>query len=609
MLKSMKQKAVLVATQIVVLGLLPGSALAAIFRLEEATVADINNAFDSGALTAERLIQLYLNRIEAYEYDKQGPRLNSIISINPNASQIARDLDLERQTTGPRSPLHGVPVLLKDNFDTFDMPTTAGSIVLNGSIPPDDASSVNLLRDAGAIILGKTNMREFAARGGLGVFPTYGGETRNPYNLNRNASGSSGGTGAAIAANLATIGTGSDTGGSIRGPASFNGLVGVRPTRGLISLDGIIPFALSRDGIGPMARNVTDAVTTLGIMAEFDPNNPSFQTPIPAPLVEKDKIYEDYTQFLNSNALEGARIGVGRVWFGGDPEVDRLIEGSLQTMRELGATTVDLNFDNDFLTTMIDASRSIGLAEFPPQLAAYLATLEEGYPKTLEDIIAIAQSPEFADLVPPASLAGLNNIQAYGGLTNPEYIDVVESKLPLIRERLLEIMDSNDVDTIVFPTTRTFASPFVGTTDPTFVEILPAPPIRGVEIASLAGFSDITVPAGFSEDGLPITISFTGRPYSEPTLIGLAYSYEQATMLRGPSPLVPPLPGEEFEYEPVPEPPATIALIVVGFAVLGLKRRHRRNKGKLDPQLNVTPSEAASNKDNNISTSLVVLKY
>ena len=382
MLKSMKQTTALVAAQTVMLGLFPISALAATFRLEEATISDINNAFDAGALTAEQLTQLYLNRIEAYE--NQEPSLNSIISINPNALQIAKELDQERQSTGARSSLHGIPVLLKDNFDTYDMPTTAGSIVLDGSIPPDDAYSVDLLRDAGAIILGKANMREFAARGGLGVYPEYGGETRNPYNLNRNASGSSGGTGAAIAANLAVVGTGSDTGGSIRGPSSFNGLVGIRPTRGLISLDGVIPFAISRDGIGPMARTVTDAVTTLEVMAKFDPNNPSFQTPIPAPPVQEDKIYENYTQFLNSDALKGARIGVGRVWFGGDPQVDQLVEGSLQTMRELGATTVELNFDNEFLTTMIDASRSIGLAEFPPQLAAYLATLDEGYPKTLE---------------------------------------------------------------------------------------------------------------------------------------------------------------------------------------------------------------------------------
>ncbi len=238
MLKSMMRTAALVVAPAIALGLLPISALAATFRLEEATIADINRAFDAGALTAEKLTQLYINRIETYD-----DKLNSIIAINPNALQIARELDLERQTTGVRGPLHGIPILLKDNFDTFDVPNTAGSIVLKDSIPPDDARSVQLLRDAGAIILGKANLNEFAGRGGLGVYPDYGGEVVNPYNLNRNASGSSGGTGAAIAANFAVLGTGSDTGGSIRGPSSFNGLVGIRPTRGLISLDGVIPFA------------------------------------------------------------------------------------------------------------------------------------------------------------------------------------------------------------------------------------------------------------------------------------------------------------------------------------------------------------------------------
>ncbi|MEP0912915.1 amidase family protein [Leptolyngbya sp. GB1-A1] len=516
------------------------------FKLIEATIEEITKAFEFEALTAEQLVQLYLNRIEAY--DQQGPTLNSMISVNPSALETARQLDEERRSGTLKGPLHGIPIVLKDNFDTFDLPTTAGSIVLKDSVPPDDARSVELLREDGAIILGKANMREFAARGGLGVYTEYGGETRNPYNFNRNASGSSGGTGAAIAANFAVLGTGSDTGGSIRGPSSFNGLVGIRPTRGLIPLDGIVPFALSRDGIGPMARTVTDAAVALGSMVQYDPNDPIFKTPIPAPQAQPDKFFEDYTQFLKPDALKGARIGVGRVWFGGDPEVDRLIDEAIQVMEDLGATIVELDLSNELLTTMINASRSIGLAEFPSQLAEYLSTLEEGYPKTLDDIIAIAESPEFADLVPPSRLQGLKNIRDYGGLENLEYIDVVQNVIPALRETFFDIYESNDIDTIVFPTTRTFASPFEGVTDPTFVEVLPAPPIRGVEIASLLGFSDITVPAGLSEDGLPITISFTGVPYSEPALLGLAYSFEQATQHRAAPPLLPALEGEEFEY-------------------------------------------------------------
>ena len=568
----MKRTVTLVAAQALALGLLPLGALAATFQLEETTIAEINRAFDSGSLTAEELTQLYINRIETYD-----DKLNSIIAVNPNALQIARELDLERQTKGPRGSLHGIPILLKDNFDTFDVATTAGSIVLKDSIPPDDARSVQLLRDAGAIILGKTNLSEFAGRGGLGVYPDYGGEVVNPYNLNRNASGSSGGTGAAIAANFAVLGTGSDTGGSIRGPSSFNGLVGIRPTRGLISVDGVIPFALSRDNIGPMARTVTDAVIGLGAMVEYDPNNPTFQTLSAAPPVQPDKFYDDYTQFLDPNSLKGARLGVAGVWFGGDPELDQVMEAALQSMRDLGATTIDLDLSNELLTTMINASRSLGLAEFPPQLADYLVTLDDEYPKTLEDIIAIAESPEFAALVPPARLERLKEIQAYGGLSNPEYIDAATNVVPALRQTFFDIYKDMGLDAIVFPTTRTFASPLAGTTDPSFVEVLPAPPIRGVEIASLLGFSDITVPAGFNKDGLPITMSFTGTPYTESKLIGLAYSFEQATKFRSPPPLFPALPGEEIEYETVPEPGMIPALAVLGVSALGIKFIKRRN--------------------------------
>ena len=290
MFKRVKRTTTILATQALLAGVLPEAVLAVTFSLEEATIADINAAFDAGALTSEQLVQLYLNRIEAY--DEQGPSINSIRTLNPNALETAAALDSERQTTGARSPLHGIPILLKDNFDTFDIPTTGGTDALAGSIPPDDALVVQKFRDAGAIILGKTEMDELAISGN--GYSSLGGQTLNPYQLNRQSGGSSSGTGAAIGANFATVGTGSDTGGSIRTPSSFQGLVSIRPTRGLVSVDGIIPFTLSRDMIGPMTRTVSDAATTLGVMTQYDPNNPNTSTLIPPPPLQPDKFYTDY---------------------------------------------------------------------------------------------------------------------------------------------------------------------------------------------------------------------------------------------------------------------------------------------------------------------------
>ena len=239
------------------------------FDLETATIEDINAAFDAGVLTSVRLLELYLARIDAY--DDRGPRINALITLNANVLSAAADLDQEREASGPRGPLHGIPVLLKDNYDTADMPTTAGSVALAGSVPKDDAFVVAKLRQAGAIILGKVNMSEFATPAGRGSYSSLNDVTLNPYNLRRDPGGSSGGTGAAIAANFATFGLGTDTGGSIRGPAAANGLVGIRPTYGLLSRDGIIPQAPSLDVPGPMAHNVTDAAIALGVMTGIDP--------------------------------------------------------------------------------------------------------------------------------------------------------------------------------------------------------------------------------------------------------------------------------------------------------------------------------------------------
>ena len=558
MLSNPKQMAVAIATPAAIFAFAPQEAKAATFELEEATVAEINQAFDTDALTSEQLVQLYLNRIEAY--DQQGPSLNSIITVNPNALQRAAALDLERQTVGPRSPLHGIPVILKDNYDTFDLPTTAGSVVLEGSIPPDDAFVVQQLREAGAVVLAKGNMDEWAHGGSPGGgYSSLGGQTLNPYDLSRGPSGSSGGPAAAIAANFGVIGFGTDTGGSIRGPAAANGLVGIKPTLGLTSRDGIIPFALSLDTGGPMARTVTDAALALGEMTGIDPNDPA--------TLDEGKFFNDYTQFLSTDALEGARIGVARDFFGSNAEVDQAIDTAITDLEALGATIVDpLTFPDEVLEARSSIYSTISDTEFKAQIADYLATLPDEYPKMLAEVIAISESPEVANSLTPVNdrvLERLKEAQARGPIPNPEYLDALIDGTALIEETTLEIFNSNNLDALVYPTSGCPASPLPGVDDPNFVCDFTA---SASNIANLTGFPDVQVPAGFTSNGLPIDLSFFGEAYSEPELLGFAYAYEQETQFRAPSPLVPPLPGEviEYELETVPESNPVPGLLVLG---------------------------------------------
>src|SRR5438132_2582527 len=300
--------------------------------LDAATVADITAAFDAGTLTAEQLVQRCLARIQAY--DRQGPALHAVITLNPKALETARLLDAERKAKGPRSPLHGIPIVLKDNYNTSDLPTTGGSVLLEGSIPPDDAFIVKKLRAAGAIVLAKVNLSEFASGG---AHSSLGGQSLNPHDLTRTPSGSSGGTGVAIAAAYAPIGFGTDTGGSIRGPATSNGIVGLKPTHGLVSRTGIIPLALSFDTGGPMARSVSDVAVALGLLTGIDPADAATKK-------SDGKFENDYTKYLKADALKGARIGVARDFLGADQDVDWVIDASLDAMRKAGATTVDVRY-------------------------------------------------------------------------------------------------------------------------------------------------------------------------------------------------------------------------------------------------------------------------
>lgn len=328
---------------------------------------------------------------------------------------------------------------------------------------------------------------------------------------------------------------------------------------------------------------MTDAALTLGVMAGYDPNNPSFQTLVSTPTVQFDQFYTDYTPFLKLDALSGARLGVVRNYFGDgingvDPEVNTIAETALTKIRELGATTVDIQFETSFLSTMSNASATIARAEQKPYLDQYLQTLSPTYPKTVEDVITILQSPEVANSTTPSTIVStLQGMVAFGGLTNAQYVNIATNVIPSLRSTVLDVFERNDLDAFIFPTIGTFARPLPGTTDPTFVSPPGSPPIRQVEFASLLGFADVTVPAGYGSQGLPVTLSLTGRPYTESTLFGLAYAFEQATFARQSPTLFADLPGEVFEYTAVPEPTMIPGLIVLVIGFLGFKLKQRNH--------------------------------
>src|SRR5436190_8018905 len=343
--------------------------------LDSTTIADINAAFKAGTLTAEGLVQLCLARIRSY--DREGPSLHAVITLNPKAIETARELDAERKAKGPRSALHGIPVVLKDNYDTADLPTTAGSVLLDGSIPRADAFLVKKLRDAGAIILAKANMSEFASTPSQS---SLGGQSLNPHDLRRTPAGSSGGTGVAIAAAYAPLGMGTDTGGSIRGPSTANGIVGLKPTHGLLSRSGIIPLSLTFDTGGPMARSVTDVAVALGLMTGVDAADAATKK-------SEGVLQTDYTKELRADALKGARIGIARDFLGADPDVDWVVDAALAAMRKAGATLVDVRYPKWLLDSKGEFYTAVRYPEFTVQIAEYLKGTGPKYPKTLAEMI------------------------------------------------------------------------------------------------------------------------------------------------------------------------------------------------------------------------------
>jgi len=488
------------------------------FELDESTITELQDGMKSGKFTARSLVEKYTTRIE--EVDKRGPAVNAIIEMNPDAPSIAEALDRERKAKGPRGPLHGIPVLIKDNIDTADhMMTTAGSLALMGSKPPKDSFVAQRLRAAGAVILGKTNLSEWAnirSSHSTSGWSGRGGLTKNPYALDRNPCGSSSGTGAGISANLAAVGIGTETDGSIVCPSSSNGLAGIKPTVGLVSRGGIIPISHSQDGAGPMCRTVRDAAILLGALTGVDPDDP-------ATTASAGKAQTDYAQYCDPDGLKGARIGVARKYFGFNDSVDALMERSLDVLKKAGAILVD-PADIETLGKFDDTELLIFMYELKADLNAYLARLGPDAPlRTLKDIIDFNDRNRQKEM-PYFGQDLFIKAESKGPLTEKEYVDALAKNHQLARSEGIDaLMDKNHLDAIVAPT----GSPAWLT------DLVNGDHVAGgsSNAAAVAGYPNINVTAGYLA-GLPVGISFFGRAWSEPVLIKLAYSFELATKAR-----------------------------------------------------------------------------
>ena len=488
------------------------------FELEETTIASLLDSYKNGSLTIEKATKLYLERIEAI--DKNGPGLNAVIELNPDALEIARSLDNDFHQGKIKGPLHGIPIMLKDNIDTKGkMMTTAGSLALEGNYASQNSWVTEKLEQAGAVIIGKTNLSEWAnfrsTRSSSG-WSGRGGQTRNPYIIDRNPCGSSSGPGVAVSANLCTAAIGTETDGSIVCPSSINGVVGLKPTVGLVSRTGIIPIAHSHDTAGPMTRTVEDAAIILGALTGIDPGD-EYTTK------SEDKSFTDYTQFLNKDSLNGKRIGIARNFFGFHEKVDQLMEMAIKDLQTLGAIPVEI--EGNYLKGNSDEDAyKVLLYEFKHDLNEYLKNCTSDIKvRSLAQLIqfnrehAKQEMPYFGQEI-------LLEAQDKGDLSSPEYVKALENVLKSNGPEGIDlVLEKFQLDAMIAPTGGP-AWPIDVISGDHYIGGSSSPAAR-------SGYPNITVPMGYV-DGLPIGISFFAEAFSEPQLIGLAYAYEQATKHR-----------------------------------------------------------------------------
>jgi amidase len=480
----------------------------------EASIADLHDQLQRGEVSAVELVEWYSDRIASI--DDAGPTLNAIIELNPDARGIAQSLDREWQSSGPRGPLHGIPVVLKANIDTADqMYTSAGSLALADHVPPEDAFIVKRLRDAGAVILGKANLSEWAnfrsTRSSSG-WSSVGGQTRNPYDTSRSPCGSSSGSAVAVAANLTVVAIGTETDGSVVCPSGINGIVGIKPTLGLVSRSGIIPIAHSQDTAGPMARSVRDAAILLTVMTGVDADDDA---------TANAEVHHDYSANLTADGISGKRIGVIRSYYGAgsNPYVDEVYDTSIAALKEQGAEIVDdIEIETD---GMNDAEYEVLLYEFKADLNAYFAASESPV-ESLADAIAFNEA-NAASVMPVFGQEIFLAAEAKGPLTDQAYLDALAESKRIAQTGIENALDKHDLDALIAITNGPAWKIDHANGD--------AFSISSSSLAAVSGFPSITVPAGFASD-LPIGVSFIGRPWNEKQLIEIAYAFEHATGAR-----------------------------------------------------------------------------